>query len=379
MITVSHDNAVEGWSCSSDEIQNGGCLRTSASARNNDPGRMCGHQSGLVFVPMSVHLVRVLYHNTRFHLATYYLDYRYVILKMVKSRTNVIYDSDDGTFDDAFVSHEKSRSHNKPRDQPWILLKDARKRTTGTNLESTTRGMSRVGQGGKFAPAESIPLTKRSFEDFPPPKPVQPLVKRDKPRDKNRNLKAKADEDWKRQDREDALNADRKAKKTERIVLNWTKAEARRESAHQQRSRAAKNQRSNDRDSDSENETSKIYKENPSLDFRADSEERRENDEYTPADHGRVYSGVADEVMSDEPESVYMQPPQPTVYTSPYVPAPQPTQIPATPSAAPIPVNFASIYTGVDVSLENYTVDQLHALAPYGAMLAKMSSAQITQ
>ena len=94
---------------------------------------------------------------------------------MVKGRKNKIYDSDDGVFDDALISHQKTQSYNGPRDQTGVLSKDARKRTTDKNLESAARGMSQVGQGKTFNPAESLPLTKRTFDDFPPPKPKAPL------------------------------------------------------------------------------------------------------------------------------------------------------------------------------------------------------------
>ena len=68
---------------------------------------------------------------------------------MVKGRKKPIYDSDDGVFDDALISHQKTQSFNGPRDQTGILSKDARKRPTDKNLESVARGMSRVGKGKK--------------------------------------------------------------------------------------------------------------------------------------------------------------------------------------------------------------------------------------
>ena len=73
---------------------------------------------------------------------------------MVKGRKKPIYDSDDGVFDvydDALISHDEPNPYDGPRDQTGIIPKDARKWTTGTNLESATRDMSRVGQGGKTA------------------------------------------------------------------------------------------------------------------------------------------------------------------------------------------------------------------------------------
>ena len=93
---------------------------------------------------------------------------------MVKGRTNPIYDSDDGVFDNAVISHQKKQSYNGPQVQTGILSKKARKRPTDKNLESAARGMSRVGKGKTFNCAESLPLTKRTFKAFPPPKRKAP-------------------------------------------------------------------------------------------------------------------------------------------------------------------------------------------------------------
>ena len=112
--------------------------------------------------------------------------------------------------------------------------------------------------------------------------------------------------------------------------------------------------------------------ENPSLVNRTEAEQVREFNDFTPTNHARAYSGGVGAVLPDLQADVYMPPPP---VNTPPVNTPA-----ASPPVAPKPVNFASIFSGgVDVNLENYTVDQLHALAPYGAMLARMSAAQITQ
>ena len=77
---------------------------------------------------------------------------------MVKGRTNPIYDSDDGEFDDAVISRQKAQSYNASRAPTGILSKTNRKRATDKNLESAARGMSRVGKGKTFKSAESLTL-----------------------------------------------------------------------------------------------------------------------------------------------------------------------------------------------------------------------------
>ena len=136
-------------------------------------------------------------------------------------------------FDDAVISHQKTQSYNGPRVQTGILSKNARKRPTDKKLESAARGMSRVGKGKTFNSAESLPLTKRTFEAFPSPKMKAPLQKRDKPKD--RNLKNKPDVGRNKQEREDAVSAGRTAKRNIKVTLNRGKTDAKREEAHQKK------------------------------------------------------------------------------------------------------------------------------------------------
>ena len=259
---------------------------------------------------------------------------------MVKGRTNPICDSDGGgfefddEFDDAVISHQKAKSYNAPRAQTGILSKTDRKRATDKKLESAARGMSRVGKGKPSNLWSRYLLQKERLMISLRQSPKHHCKKRDKPKD--RNLTNQPDVGRNKQDRDDDLSADRTAKRNNKLLLNRAKsdnrakAEAKREEAHQkqvQRSRAAKNNQSNEPDSDSEYETYTFYRENPSIDNKIDEEERRQYDKFTPTNHGRVYRGDEDTVMSDVPANVYMQPPANVCAQPPprYTPNVQPT------------------------------------------------------
>ena len=64
--------------------------------------------------------------------------------------------------------------------------------------------------------------------------------------------------------------------------------------------------------------------------------------------------------------------------------APVQDSFPATPTETHELANFSQLVYGGNISdtkvdLTKYSVDQLHALSPYGSMLSRMSSTQITQ
>ena len=64
-----------------------------------------------------------------------------------------------------------------------------------------------------------------------------------------------------------------------------------------------------------------------------------------------------------------------TPINPPHTDAPIPRQMPS----SNVPMDFAPVFGNMDVDLKDYTVDQLHALTPYGAMMNQMSASQISE